>query len=260
MIHFVDLTGSDKWALICDSILEKQLSDNVEMLSSFPNTGQKVLEIGCSTGQITEYLSSEGKEVWALDTSSSMLRRAKSRVGNDGNVKFRQLKQPYDFSDFDFRFDQVLILNSWFTSILGESEQKHFLSKIHDILSLSGQLVISMDMMKPDNLYRDPSVNYHLIDALNSDDEGRISVSEQGTYEEFSQHWDVVISADLIKENGVVTESFQKTIFSRYTHIFEMIYLLKICGFDIEGVYGDLYGHSLTDAVTKIIWVANRNS
>ena len=59
MIHFVDLTGSDKWALICDSILEKQLSDNVEMLSSFPNTGQKILEIGCSTGQITEYLSSE---------------------------------------------------------------------------------------------------------------------------------------------------------------------------------------------------------
>ena len=80
MIHFVDLTGSDKWALICDSILEKQLSVNVEMLSSFPNTGQKILEIGCSTGQITEYLSTNAiKRILTFDDTCT-------RISKETNV------------------------------------------------------------------------------------------------------------------------------------------------------------------------------
>ena len=39
-------------------------------------------------------------------------------------------------------------------------------------------------------------------------------------------------------------------------HVFEMVHLLKLCGFTVEGVFGDFYGNALSDEADTVIWVA----
>ena len=56
LIHFVDLVDDNKWSQLCDSIYEWKSPVTVEILNSLPVFGKKILEVGCSTGQVTEYL------------------------------------------------------------------------------------------------------------------------------------------------------------------------------------------------------------
>ena len=55
MIHFVDLVDDNKWSQICDSIYEWKSPVTVEILNSLQVFGKKILEVGCSTRQVTEY-------------------------------------------------------------------------------------------------------------------------------------------------------------------------------------------------------------
>jgi hypothetical protein len=36
------------------------------------------------------------------------------------------------------------------------------------------------------------------------------------------------------------------------------VHLLKLSGFTMDGVYGDVYGEPLSDNTDKVIWVARR--
>ena len=45
----------------------------------------------------------------------------------------------------------------------------------------------------------------------------------------------------------------------RYTFRLEMEYLLELCGFDVESVFGDFQGADISEDGEDIIWIANRN-
>lgn len=259
MIHFVDLVDDNKWSQLCDSIYEWKSPVTVEILNSLPVFGEKILEVGCSTGQVTEYLGHNCAEVLALDTSQSMLLHAKKRIQKYmelKNVTFQELQDFAVFPQLGGKFDQILMLNSCFTAITDVQDQRQYLTDAHDALVNGGQLIICIDMMKMEAMLRDPSSNYHLIEVPNSGGEGSINISEQVDYDEFSQLCETVLSADFIADDGLVSERYQRRIVSRYTHVFEMVHLLKLCGYTVEGVFGDFYGNPLSDEADIVIWVA----
>ena len=82
LIHFVDQVDDNKWSQLCDSIYEWKSPVTVEILNSLPVFGEKILEVGCSTGQVTEYLGHNCAEVLALGTSLSMLLHGKKLFGD----------------------------------------------------------------------------------------------------------------------------------------------------------------------------------
>ena len=63
LIHFVDLVDDNKWSQLSDSIYEWKSPVTVEILNSLPVFGKKILEVGCSTGQVTKYLGHNCAEV-----------------------------------------------------------------------------------------------------------------------------------------------------------------------------------------------------
>ena len=259
MIHFVDFTDDSKWAQLCDSVYEVKLSPMVETLESFPKFGEKVLEIGCSTGQVTQYLGHNCSEVHALDASPAMLHQAKKRIDKNIELKhvtFEKLQNFAVFPKLNRKFDQIFMLNSCFTAITDVEDQRQYLTDVYDTLLVGGQLVICVDMMKMETILRDPSSSYNLIEVPNSSGQGSINVSEQVDYDEFSQLCETVLSADFIADDGIVFERYQRRIVSRYMHVFEMVHLLKLCGFTVEGVFGDFYGNALSDEADTVIWVA----
>jgi LmbE family N-acetylglucosaminyl deacetylase/SAM-dependent methyltransferase len=62
----------------------------------------RVLEIGCSTGHVTEGLAARADRVTALDVSRAALETARRRIGDEGSVEFVQGGVPHDFPDGAF--------------------------------------------------------------------------------------------------------------------------------------------------------------
>jgi ubiquinone/menaquinone biosynthesis C-methylase UbiE len=65
--------------------------------------GQRVLEVGCGAGPLTEWLVHQGATVTAIDVSPAMLDLARSRVGSGAAFHLADLSMPLSFAaDHDF--------------------------------------------------------------------------------------------------------------------------------------------------------------
>jgi ubiquinone/menaquinone biosynthesis C-methylase UbiE len=59
--------------------------------------GKRVLEVGCGTGPVTEWLVGHGAKVVACDVSAAMLEIARSRVGDSAELHHHDLASPLTF-------------------------------------------------------------------------------------------------------------------------------------------------------------------
>lgn len=73
--------------------------------------GARVLEVGCGTGELTEWLARRRFDVLALDRSSDMLRFAEERLGDYPNVELRH--QDFDQDPPTDRFDGFFLATSY---------------------------------------------------------------------------------------------------------------------------------------------------
>jgi ubiquinone/menaquinone biosynthesis C-methylase UbiE len=63
--------------------------------------GQRVLEVGCGSGRLTQWLVDRGASVVAFDISAGMLAIARGRVGDRAELHRAHLGEPLDFVDDD---------------------------------------------------------------------------------------------------------------------------------------------------------------
>ena len=70
MFHMVDEQATPAWARVCDLLFQDRRDDVGFYLEQASAKGCSVLEVGCSTGRITEFLADFRKEVHAVDPSS----------------------------------------------------------------------------------------------------------------------------------------------------------------------------------------------
>jgi ubiquinone/menaquinone biosynthesis C-methylase UbiE len=100
---------------------------------------KRVLEIGCGSGPLTEWLVHNGAEVVALDVSAAMLEIAHSRVGDRAELHHHDLAEPMTFME-DTSVDLVVAslvfhyLRDWVAP----------LRELHRILRPTGSLVMSI--------------------------------------------------------------------------------------------------------------------
>ena len=62
-------------------------------------SGKRVLEVGCGSGPLTEWLVHAGASVVACDVSTAMLEIARSRVGDSAELHHHDLAEPLTFLD-----------------------------------------------------------------------------------------------------------------------------------------------------------------
>jgi ubiquinone/menaquinone biosynthesis C-methylase UbiE len=100
---------------------------------------KRVLEVGCGTGSVTEWLVRHGAEVVACDVSAAMLEIARSRVGDSAELHQQDLAEPLTFLE-DASVDLVVAslvfhyLRSWVDP----------LRELHRVLRPTGSLVMSI--------------------------------------------------------------------------------------------------------------------
>lgn len=112
---------------------KKELKIFLDLLDK--KEGEKVLELGCSSGFLTRHLGS----VIAIDTSKDMLDITKSKNPKAVVLEADMFKIPFD----DNTFDKVITMRVW--NHLNEEDLRKALREVKRVLKPNGNLVFDME-------------------------------------------------------------------------------------------------------------------
>ncbi len=129
--------------------IEKPALDH--LISDYYKSDTIVLDIGCGNGRIMSYLIDKGvdaKNVTGLDSSSDMIKIAKSDIPDAKFVEGKAEELPFKDNTFDLITSTMMLHN------LNTKEAEKMLKKIGRILSPGGQVVFidTNPYQDPDNL------------------------------------------------------------------------------------------------------------
>ena len=134
------------WGTQAGQIRARRCADLIATAAEL-QPGMRVLEIGCGTGLFTEMFADYGAGLVAVDISSDLLERARSRGLPDDRVQFLHMR----FEDFEGEvFDAIIG-----SSILHHLEIDIALSKIFGLLKPGGVMSFAEpNMLNPEIMVR----------------------------------------------------------------------------------------------------------
>lgn len=101
--------------------------------------GKKVLDVGCGSGWHTNHFLNQGADVISIDISPEMVKRAKMRVGDRGEIREGNIEESLPFIE-DGEIQMVFA-----SLVLHFMQEWHLaLSEIHRVLAPGGELVFSV--------------------------------------------------------------------------------------------------------------------
>jgi SAM-dependent methyltransferase len=220
-----------------------------------------VLELGCGTGRITLPLAQAGIHVTGLDNSQQMLSILNHKVESlPADTQRRITTVQGDMRDINLKrsFKQIFVPYRTFMHLHTPQDQVQTLTSIASHLAVKGRLLL--------NIY-DPSAelaNSGVIpNALQFDTEfshpstgNRVMVWYHRSIDTLQQIMSQKFIFEEIDQNGRVVSRQTTPLTLRYTHRYEMHYLLELCGFEVLDLYGEFTGAPYYG--TEQIWIARR--
>lgn len=227
--------------------------------------GSPVLELGCGTGRILIPVAEAGISIVGLDHSSAMLSVARHKVSKLNAVTQRRIKlSNQDIRDFSLVqcFKLIMIPYRTFLHLLTPKDQRQALFSIREHLATNGLLIFNIFDPTPDviaaHLGSLGSAIKKNSESTHPDTGNRTIVWEACQYDLERQ----VLKRDLIFEDlnneGTVISKSYSSLTVRYIYRYEMQYLLELCGYSIEALYGD-FQRGLFQRGAEQIWVARRS-
>ena len=203
----------------------------------------QVLELGCGTGRITVPLAEAGFRVTGLDNSTQMLALARERVSAlDKAVQRRIHLVQADMRSFQLgrRFGLIVAPYRAFMHLLTPQDQVQALLSIHAHLSRHGRLILNL-FDPTEELVWDKSP----ATALRYDTEFVHPATGRRVVAWYTRRYDIVqqiiqqqMVFDELDEAGTVVQRSYLPLTLRYSHRYEIHYLLELCEFEVEALYG----------------------
>jgi SAM-dependent methyltransferase len=208
--------------------------------------GGPVLELGCGTGRILIPTAEAGVEIAGLDRAPSMLAIARTKVARlDPAVQRRIELVKGDMRDFSLgrRFKLVTIPFRAFLHLLTGEDQRQALRRVRDHLELDGRLILNIFDPRLETLvaHRGSLGSAVKMDGefIHPDTGRKVVVWDTRQYDLETQMLDqYFIFEELDSEGRVVSKTYSSLVL-RYLHRYEMHYLLELCGYRVEALYGD---------------------
>jgi SAM-dependent methyltransferase len=208
--------------------------------------GSPVLELGCGTGRILIPIAQAGIDIVGLDRAQPMLELVSAKVvGLSQATQDRIELAMGDMRSFALhrQFSLVMIPYRAFTHLLTPDDQMQELQLVREHLVDGGKLVINnsdprLETIVREMAYPEPPLQ-KMADVVRRDNGNRVVVWNSISYDSETQ----VHSEDRIFEEidgeGIVSSRKYTPLVYRHTYRYEMQYLLRLCGFDVEALYGD---------------------
>jgi len=223
-------------------------------------SGSPVLELGCGSGRTVIPIAQAGLDITGLDIAPAMLDLARQRVAKlPAAVRKHITLAQGDMADFHLRrkFKLAIIPYRAFQHLLTPARQAQALMCIRDHLARRGCLVFniydpSAELIRsrgPVGLRRD-------TDFVDPQSGRRVVAWYTRRYDPVEQIMAQEFIFEELDADGQVVSKTYKPLTMRYTYRAEMQYLLELCGYTIEALYGDFEGGPYTGA--EQVWVARR--
>jgi len=233
-------------------------------LEEAQKAGSPILEIGCGTGRILLPIAQVGVSIVGLDRAPAMLallRQKLSKLGPDLQNRVELIEG--DMRDFTVaqRFPLVIIPYRAFLHLLTPKAQRQALTCIREHLTDDGRLIFNIfdphlemiaahlgplgSAQKKDSEFIDPATGHQII------------VWATGHYDPEQQILEQYFIFEELDGEGKVTAKTYCPLTLRYIYRYEMRYLLELCGYKVEALYGDFQRGPFRHGGEQI-WIARK--
>ena len=208
--------------------------------------GSPVLELGCGTGRILIPTAQAGIDIVGLDRAPAMLAIAREKLSELGAETRRRIELvESDMRTFWLgrRFKLVTIPYRAFLHLLTPEDQRRALERIRDHLTDDGRLVLNIFDPRLDIIVGHfgslGSALKKEIEFFHPDTGNRVILWDTRQYDPerqmIEQYW---VFEELDGQGKVVAKTYIPLTL-RYVFRYEMQYLLELCGYQVEALYGD---------------------
>ena len=241
------------------------LESDVEFyLEEARRAGSPVLELGAGTGRTLIPIARAGIDIVGLDLSPSMLAIARRKLAReDASTQNHATLVEGDMRDFTLnqRFPLVTIPYRAFLHITTPEDQRQALLNIREHLVEGGRLVFNVFDPRLDLIVERLTLHrakLELVSEFDHPETGRhVLVWGTTQYDPEPQLVRQYFIYEEVDEAGKLVSKSYSLLNARYVYRWEMQYLLELCGFEVEALYGDFKRGPFRYGAEQV-WVAKK--
>ncbi len=233
-------------ALLYDYYTTGLIGDVEFYLKEAQTAGSPVLELGCGTGRILFPIAESGITVVGLDRAPDMLsiaRQKLSRLSFETQRRAELIEGDMCSFELGQHFELIMLPYHAFLHLLTPEDQRQALTCIRKHLTDDGRLVFNIfdprleviaahvgffgAAMKKNTVFSHPDTGHSIV------------VWESRQYDLEHQISEQDFSFEELDDLGNVISKMHRSLALRYIYRYEMQYLLELCGYRVEALYGD---------------------
>ena len=217
-----------------------------------------ILDVGCGSGRVVLPLAREGLEVHGIDNSAAMLERARAQIASQPDDYRTLTLHEGDVLTADLpalKFGMVLMTYNMLMHFHQQEQQLALLRRLRDLTGDDGVLVL--DLPNAGEMFATPDSDAITLERTFIEPETGHMILQQAvsTLDRATQFMRVLWLYDEIDGDGSVKRTAAPVVF-RYFFPYEVQLLLRLSGFRVEQMYGDVDGSPFEDGCPRMVVLA----
>ena len=208
------------------------------------NSKEKMLDIGCATGNLTELLGEKTRNIVGIDLDKELLKEAKEKHPNLNFENMNMLKINEKFEENSF--DRVVSFGNTLVHLDSREEVEEFFQKVYKTLKFNGFFIVQI-------------INYNRIIEKNiknlpTIDNEKVKFVRDYEYDKSIGKVDFITELTIKEANLNIKNNIKLLALTKI----EIQKFLGETGFRNIEFYGDFEGRELSDNSEALIFVAQR--
>lgn len=213
-----------------------------------------ILDIGCGTGRVLIHLAQEGYDVYGIDNDIAMLDRLDQKLKRMPHLKDKITYYDGDVLTYqlDKKFNLILLTYNALMHFQEQDSQIQLLQQVKKWINNDGLLVI--DLPNAGDVFASQETDALMLERTFLEPESGHQVMLQSV--SYLDRVTQVLHVDWIYDEMDGDGTVKRLIAPhrlRYFFYAEIKLLLKVCGFEIEAVYGDTDESPFEDGCERMI-------
>ncbi|SMF84309.1 class I SAM-dependent DNA methyltransferase [Pseudobacteriovorax antillogorgiicola] len=225
------------------------------LLQSARELGNKVLDIACGTGIVSNWLAERGVKVTGVDLSEDMLASAKGKNYADRCRYHLMDMRALQLSE---TFPLAYLTGNSFMFLLTLDDQRRFLTGVHDHLDENGVLVFDTRPARQ-SLQTLREEDFSMVSETSLNKNISMKVYYKTQYNPMTQIIKYDTKREYYSHNRLENEIYGE-VDLKLTFPVEMEHLLKSCGFIIEDIFSSFNRDPVDLEGGKLVYVCRKVS